>query len=177
MYIFVVVIFAQFFKVGFLLCGCFACREYLKAGYSVSKVESQSSSQLTRVTKHIFLKGEVGPKLQKRATYKYKHPPNIHLCKKEPRAKLTENQPEIPVFLRPTVTGLWKEVWVKISLGGAFLTNIVNKGGFPFAKICNQLIRISCQTDQLFRFIHGFDRTVQWRRNWNTFETIWMRTV
>ena len=31
---------------------CFACREYLKAGYSLSKVESQSSSQLARVTKH-----------------------------------------------------------------------------------------------------------------------------
>ena len=27
-------------KRNFLFCGCFACREYLKAGYSLSKVPS-----------------------------------------------------------------------------------------------------------------------------------------
>ena len=48
---------------------------------------------------------------------------------------------------------------------------------FPFIINSYQLIRISWQTDQVFRFIHGFDRTVRKPRNRNTFETIWMRTL
>ena len=48
---------------------------------------------------------------------------------------------------------------------------------FPFIINSYQLIRISWQTDQVFRFIHGFDRTAWKPRNRNTFETIWMRTL